>query len=171
MAGKTKRNIKGKEFFTRNRVHPPTTDTPGMGHGSGTKKSTEKVTAFLAVLATATGTVSKACRAIGIDRRTAYNWKEDDEEFSKAWDAAIEESIDALEGEARRRGFEGVDKPVYFQGDRIDTVKEYSDTMLSLVLKGRRANVFRDKVEHSGPEGGAIQHEVTVKFVRAGEKK
>lgn len=165
---RTPRNVGGATFVSKNRTHPRTSDTPGK---FGPKKSPEKMTAFLAVLASPTGTPTKAARAIGIDRRTAYNWKEDDEEFSKAWDAATEESIDALEQEARRRGVEGVDKPVYWQGERIDTIKEYSDTMLSLVLKGRRANVFRDKVEHSGPEGGAIQHEVTVKFVRAGEKK
>lgn len=156
----------------KNPVHPKTTRTPGLGHGTGgqSKKTPHLLVAFLAVLA-AGGSPTKASLAIGIDRRTAYNWKEDDAEFSAAWDAARESGYDGLEDEARRRAVDGVQKSVYFQGVPIDTVTEYSDTLLSLMLKGYRSNVFRDKVEHSGPEGGAIQHEVTVKFVRAGEKK
>lgn len=150
-------------------VHPKTTDTPGPGFG-GTKKSPEKMVAFLAVLADG-GSPIKACRAIGVDRRTAYNWKNDDPEFSAAWDSAREAGYDSLEDEARRRAVDGVQKPIYHAGARIDTVTEYSDQLLAMMLKGYRSNVFRDKVEHSGPEGGAIQHEVTVRFVRAGDKK
>lgn len=156
-----------------NKTRPKTTDTPGLRHGRGGgegKKSPEKMMAFLAMLASG-ASPTKACVAIGIDRRTAYNWKEKDEEFSAAWDSARESGYDLLEDEARRRAVDGVKKAVYFQGVPIDTVIEYSDSLLAMMLKGYRSNVFRDKVEHTGAEGGAIQHEVTVKFVRAGDKK
>ncbi len=146
-----------------------TSSTPGVGAG-GVKESRVTKNAFLAVLATG-GSVAKACKTVGVDRATAYNWRGKDEEFKEAWDAAREDGYDLLEDEARRRAVDGIDKPVYHAGARIDVVKEYSDTLLSLMLKGYRSSVFRDKVEHTGAEGGAIQHEVTVKFVRAGEKK
>lgn len=151
-----------------NKTRPKTTDTPG--NGGGAKESRALKVAFLAVLAVG-GSPTKACMTIGIDRRTAYNWKSKDEDFSEAWDSAREQGYDLLEDEARRRAVDGVKKAVYFQGVPIDTVIEYSDSLLSMMLKGYRSNVFRDKVEHTGAEGGAIQHEVTVKFVRAGEKK
>lgn len=155
---------------SRNRTHPKTSSTPGQFGLS--KKSPETKVAFLAVLATPLGNPTKASRAIGIDRRTAYNWKNSDKDFSDAWDAACEEGVDLLEEEARRRGHDGITVPIFNKdGDQVGERKEYSDTLLGLVLKGRRSKVFRDKLEHSGPDGGAIQHEVTVKFVTAGKAK
>lgn len=152
-----------------NKTRPKTTRTPGPIQDGQSKKSTALLVAFLAVLASG-GSPTKACSTIGIDRRTAYNWKNKDPEFSEAWDSAREQGFDLLEDEARRRAVDGVDKPIYHAGTLINTVKEYSDSLLAMMLKGYRSNVFRDKVEHAGPEGGPIQHEVTVKFVRA-EKK
>lgn len=146
-----------------------TTSTPGLGNG-GTKESRQNKAMFLAVLSQG-GSPTKACRAIGIDRKTAYNWRNKDQDFADAWDSALQEGYDLLEDEARRRAVDGVTKSVYFQGVPIDLITEYSDSLLTLLLKGFRSQIFRDKVEHSGPDGGAIQHEVTVKFVRAGEKK
>lgn len=106
---------------------------------------------FIATLAE-TCNVSEACRAAGIGRTTAYEWKEADEAFAAAWDDAEQEAADKLEREAWRRGVEGTDKPVTFQGRICDTYKEYSDRMLELLLKAHRPDKFveRQKVEQSG---------------------
>lgn len=154
-------------------THAKTTRTPGMGHGHGGpngKKTVENMTAFLAVLAMPTGSVRKACIAIGIDRRTAYYWKEGDEEFRKGWDDACEEGVDGLEEEARRRGYKGVERAIYHQGEVVGHQTEYSDTMLKLVLQGRRNAVFGNKTEVTGAGGGAIQHNVLVEFVKSDKK-
>lgn len=106
---------------------------------------------FLATLAQ-TCNVSEAARAAGIGRSSAYEWREDDETFAKAWDEAEQEAADKLEREAWRRAVEGTDKPVTFQGVITATYKEYSDRMLEILLKGHRPEKFaeRSKVEHSG---------------------
>lgn len=153
-------------------VFAKTTRTPGMGHGTGgklTKKTPQNMEAFLAVMRMPTGSVRKACEVIGIDRRTAFLWKEKDEEFRARWEDAVEDGVDGLEEEARRRGVEGFLKPVSIGGVR-EEVREYSDTMLKLVLQGRRNTVFGHKTEVTGPGGGAIQHNVTVEFVKSDKK-
>ena len=96
--------------------------------------------------------VSEAARAAGIGRRTAYEWRDADEEFATAWAEAEQEAIDKLEREAWRRAVEGVDKPVVHQGVITGTYKEYSDKMLEILLKGHRPERYTDrsKIEHSG---------------------
>src|SRR5262245_24209273 len=48
-------------------------------------------------------TVTKACEALGIGRRTVYDARKNDPEFAAAWDAAYERGTAALEDEAVRR--------------------------------------------------------------------
>lgn len=143
----------------------------GTDNNFGPKDSPAVRVAFLAVLASG-GSPTKAAGAVGVDRRTAYRWKENDAEFAVMWDDAVEAGNDGLEDEARRRAVDGIDKPVTIAGER-EVVKEYSDTLLTLMLKGRRRAVYSDKVDHThgGMGGGPIQHEITVKFVKAGTVK
>ena len=71
--------------------------------------------AFLTAFA-ACGTVTEACRASRIGRRTVYDWLADDEHFARAFDGAREDAADLLEAECRRRGVDGVVEPVYHHG-------------------------------------------------------
>lgn len=89
--------------------------------------------AFLSYLSL-TGNVTRAAEAAGVERPVVYRARERDEAFAAAWDAAIEQSVDALEEEARKRALGG------------------SDTLLIFLLKGARPDRYRDnyKVEHSG---------------------
>jgi hypothetical protein len=128
-----------------------------------TKKTSKKVKAFLETLRL-TANVSKSCQAVLIDRSTAYRWREEDEEFAKAWDEAIEAGYDDLEEEARRRAFEGIIRKKFDKGEPvIDPLtgeqyyeREYSDTLTIFLLKGGRPDKYRERYEHSGPGGGAI---------------
>jgi hypothetical protein len=45
-----------------------------------------------------------AARGAGIDRSTAYNWKNEDKEFSAKWDDAVEMGLDLLETAVFKRG-------------------------------------------------------------------
>ncbi len=101
---------------------------------------------FLEALASS-GNVLVSCRVSGVKRRNAYKHRDRFPAFRRAWDEAIEESTDALEAEARRRGTKGVDKPIYYKGVKIDTVKEYSDTLLIFLLKAHRPEKFRDNYD------------------------
>ncbi len=78
-------------------------------------RTPEKASAFCAALAE-TCNIGKACAAVGMGRRTAYDWRAADASFAAAWDAALKIGITALEDEAHRRAFEGTDKPIVHLG-------------------------------------------------------
>ena len=115
------------------------------------KLTPEKLTAFCAVLAE-TGIVARACEAVAISRQTAYNWRDDDPAFAEAWDRAMRIGVTALEDEAHRRAFEGVDEPVFYQGFETGAVRKYSDTLAIFLLKAHNPDKYREnsKVELTG---------------------
>lgn len=115
-----------------------------------TKRTPEKGEKFLKTLRQTGGNVSRACKAEGIARRTAYDWRNDDADFAAAWDEAVEAGLDDLEQEAYRRAFRGTRKPVYQGGKLAGHVQEYSDTLAIFLLKGGRPNKYRDRQEIIG---------------------
>ncbi|MEE8176746.1 MAG: hypothetical protein V3T65_01985, partial [Acidobacteriota bacterium] len=74
---------------------------------------------FLEALRT-TGLVTDACKIARIGRRTPYDWAQKSEEFAEAMEAARAEGemvlLDEVRKEARRRGIEGWDDPIVYQG-------------------------------------------------------
>jgi len=91
----------------------------------------------------------------------AYKWRAADAEFAKAWDGAVEEALDLLELEARRRAHDGLVKKKFGKdGDPvIDPTtgkqyyeREYSDTLMIFLLKGGRPEKYRENIrqEQSG---------------------
>jgi hypothetical protein len=52
-------------------------------------------------------TPAKAARAAGISRALAYEWREADMAFDRAWADAVAEGVDKLEDEAFRRAHDG----------------------------------------------------------------
>lgn len=101
--------------------------------------------------------IKHACDAAGIDRSSAWRAKQADPEFSVAWDDALEEGVDRAEREAFRRAIEGVEEPVYQGGQLVGTRVSYSDSLLSLVLKGRRKKVYAERTELTGADGGPVK--------------
>lgn len=120
--------------------------------------------------------------------------------YPERFSAAEEIAAQTLEDEAVRRAFEGIDEPQIWQGritykqepvfdaagdvvldsrgrpvtrdtDIPETVKQYSDRLLELLLKRFRPDKYRDRVsaEHSGPGGGPIDATLTVRFVKPAE--
>lgn len=112
--------------------------------------------AFLAHLAEC-GILTDAAAAAGIDRSTVFRRRQDDEEFAQAVDEAIDMAADKLEREARRRAVDGVEEPVYQGGQLVGKRMVYSDSLLALLLKGRRKKVFAERVETTGADGGPVQ--------------
>lgn len=96
--------------------------------------------------------VSAACRKAGISRQYAYQIRDEDGVFKKAWDEALIIATEALEYEARRRAEEGVLDPIYYKDSQVGAVRKYSDTLLIFLLKAHRPETYRDNshVEHSG---------------------
>ena len=149
------------------------------------KLTPEKLTAFCAVLAE-TCNVGRACAAIDISRTTAYEWRDEIPDFKERWDKALKVGVTALEDEAHRRAFEGVDEPLTHQGaisyqtQEVEddngekhyelvkdsngkpvpvTVKKYSDTLAIFLLKAHAPDKYRERsnVELTGADGGPVQ--------------
>lgn len=113
-------------------------------------------------------TVGEACKESNIGYRTSWDWREKDPEFAAAWAAAVEEGVDLLEAEARRRARDGTVKTIYNKdGQVVAEERVYSDPLMTLLLKGRRKQVFSERVEQTGPDGGPVQHKIEVTFVKA----
>lgn len=101
-----------------------------------------------------TGIMQAACFAAGIDRRTAYRVRERDAEWAADWTDALETAADSLEQEAIRRGRDGVLKYVISMGKMVIDqntgdplqVREYSDKMLELTLKGSRPSKYNPQL-------------------------
>jgi hypothetical protein len=100
------------------------------------------------------GNVRASCQAAGITRRAVYKVRERSEEFARQWDEALEEAIDSLEAAAWRRARDGVTRhePIMYQGQKVSekVITEYSDALMTLLLKAHRPEKFRERVEHSG---------------------
>jgi hypothetical protein len=117
-----------------------------------------------------TGNVTMAAQAAGVCRGGAYRARQRHPAFAELWDEAIQESADLLLAEARRRAYDGVDRPVIYQGELQGvwvgpdgqpcpeyaaearfiplTVKEYSDKLLLALLAAYRPEEFGRKVKH-----------------------
>jgi len=105
------------------------------------------------------GNITAAARHVGVKRTTHYIWLEKDKEYAAEFKKAQRAARDALESEAIRRAVYGVDEPVHYKGERIDTIKKYSDTLLIVLLKGHY------------PEKYAERHKVQVLDMKEFEKR
>lgn len=128
------------------------------------KLTQEKKQTFLAHLRE-TGNVTLSARAVAIATMTLYDARKADPAFEAAWKTAIEEAIDVLEEEARRRAFTGVTrkkfhlgKPVFDPLTRKQYVEqEYSDLLLIFLLKAHRPAKYRERYELSGKLGIVLE--------------
>ena len=95
--------------------------------------------------------VYHACKEAGIGRTTVYAWRQEDEKFAKAWDAALADAADVLEASAYQRALEG-------------------DTTLTIfLLKGAKPDKYKERT--STELTGAGGKPLTVAFVSPGEGK
>jgi hypothetical protein len=122
-------------------------------------KADAKREQFLAQVAETGGNISEACRLCGLNRRTVYDWKWNDEEFSRQWDEAVKLGLDALEDEAIRRAYQGVDEPVFYKGAVCGQVRKYSDQLLVQLLRGKKPDVYRERMDMNVSGGLKISHE------------
>lgn len=115
---------------------------------ASTTKSTPKPRrdwrpAFLEDLRT-NGIVSHAAVFAGIDKTTAYAEYHRNKVFAEQWDESIETATDSLEKEAIRRARDGTDEPIYYQGEKVGSVKRYSDALLMFLLRANRTKFRND---------------------------
>lgn len=97
--------------------------------------------------------ISHACRVAGVPRQNVYDWQEHDPEFAAAFHIAESAATERLEREAWRRAVEGTpyERTSYWHGEPVGTDHkiEYSDQLLMLLLRARKPETYREKVDVS----------------------
>ena len=134
---------------------------------SSPKLTQKKQESFLRELASHCN-ATRAAVTVGLDRGHVYQWRRSNPAFALAWDEALKIGAEALEDEAKRRAYEGVDEPVFYQGTQVSTVRKYSDTLLIFLLKGALPEKYaeRAKTELTGNNGGPVQFSDTERAAR-----
>jgi hypothetical protein len=111
--------------------------------------------------------VTRASKKSKVPRSTIYEWLKNIPEFKTNYEASCKIAIDVLQDEAIRRAHEGTVRPVYQGGEKVGSIREYSDTLLIFLLKGLLPETYKDRAqhEHSGKDGGPIETTVTHKVI------
>jgi len=124
-----------------------------------------------------TGLVTEACEIVGIARRTPYDWAKKSEEFAETMEVARADGekllLDEVRKEVRRRGLEGWDDPIVYQGKISKTkdprtgeivpltVRKWSDNLLMFWGKYLDAR-FRDNFPAASTQVGEVKVQVNV---------
>jgi hypothetical protein len=117
--------------------------------------------AFLRALSVC-GKIGEAAEKAGMHRDMHYYWLKTDEKYVEAFEEARQMAGDLAEDEVWRRGFDGFDHPVIYEGKITTTYKAYSDNLAMFSLKGLRPEKYRDNqagVSFQGP----TQINITIK--------
>lgn len=90
--------------------------------------------------------VRAACAMADYGRSSVYDWRKQDAAFAERWKHALDIAGDLLEEEADRRGRDGYDEPVFYQGEERGQKRKYSDALLLARLKAIRPDQYREKI-------------------------
>ncbi len=132
------------------------------------KLSSERKATFLAELARH-GIVARAARAASPHsvRGCVMSFRDEcgrDAEFAADWAEAMEQACGQVESELHRRAVLGYEEPVYQRGEKVGTVRKYSDRLLELRIKSlipayrNHSKVEIDqKVEHAKAASAALE--------------
>ncbi|KPP87965.1 hypothetical protein [Erythrobacter sp. HL-111] len=128
--------------------------------------------AFLRALS-ATHSVTEAARSVGRSRQSAYRLRSrlKGKPFDLAWEVAFHHSYDVLAHAALERALNGVEVPVYYQGEQVGSYRRY-DERLTVALLGRFTLGGNPNFGRLGPmaERHARDFEALLEKVEAGEE-
>ena len=105
------------------------------------------------------GTITAAAKQVELQRDVHYRWLKEDPGYPERFEDAKGAFADRLVAESVRRAVEGTERYVVSAGRLVTdkegeplTERQYSDTLLALLLRGHRPEVYgdRQKIEHSG---------------------
>ena len=129
----------------------------GFGSSSGLKGprgTRARKRKFIAAFSQMPFTVTAAAKAAGIDRRTFYDWLDDDPDFAALTEIAFQDGTDTIEEAVHGRAVNGavIRRRFDSQGNVVAEEISYSDKLADTALKARRPAKYRERVslEHSG---------------------
>jgi len=91
------------------------------------------------------GLVTTSAKAVGLTSRHVKKECEEDEEFAAAFQDALVEYAESIQAELHRRAVEGITEDVYFQGVVCGQKINYSDALLTTLVKAKSPE-FREKL-------------------------
>ncbi len=106
-----------------------------------------------------TGKMGAACEIAGLARSSVYYSRKKLPIFDELYGSIIlfrqQVLLDKLEGAAVTRAVDGVEKGIWYKGDLVGTEKQYSDGLLTTLLKANDPDKYRERsqVDHSGDVG------------------
>ena len=103
---------------------------------SGRLWTLPKQVAFLRQLS-ATHSVSAAAKAVGMSRQSAYRLRSrlKGQAFDLAWDVAFHHSYDNLAHAALDRALNGVEVPVFFQGEQVGAYRKFDERLTVALMQ------------------------------------
>jgi hypothetical protein len=109
------------------------------------------------------GTITGAAKIAGIDPTYHYKWLETDPDYPARFKVTHQTASESLVQEAIRRGREGVEEPTgWYKGEPGGFVRRYSDALLMFLIKGAFPDIYKDRHEHTGKNGGPIEVQSTI---------
>ncbi|GGD55064.1 hypothetical protein GRI62_03700 [Erythrobacter arachoides] len=117
---------------------------------------------FIAHLA-ATGVVIQAAKHIGASMEALYKLRRRPgaEDFSAAWDRAVDAGIGRLEDAAIQRAIVGEERLVVSAGKVLGTERRHNEALVMFLLRTRRADRYAAAVVPGHPLYERIRREVT----------
>lgn len=116
---------------------------------------------FLRVLRDTRCSVRRAAKVSGLNRMLADAMRHRVPTFNQLWQEIYMDATDELEDAAFARAVDGVTKGVYWRGDLVAEEKTYSDALLSMMLQGRKSEIYKNRTatELSGDPNAPIKYE------------
>jgi hypothetical protein len=105
--------------------------------------------------------VSRAASIARVGRQYSYEVRAKNEALAKAWDEAEAHAVDTLESEARRRCYKGTTRPVFYKGERVGHIREFSDLLMMFLLKAHRPSKYRE-LQTAAPSGPPVHVDLHV---------
>jgi hypothetical protein len=132
---------------------------------------------FIDALGT-TGSVAGACAYVGKSRMSAYRLRNraDAGHFRAAWDEALRSVTAILADTAFQRAVEGVQKTIWYKGERIGEETVYNDRLLMYLLRVRDPHNYApvselDRAQRQRPIEPTNRLEATLDAVEAREEE
>jgi ribosomal protein L16 Arg81 hydroxylase len=101
--------------------------------------------------------VTQSAKAANIPLSTLYLWRDRDAKFLDDWLNALAAGYELLEMELLHRARNGVEKPVFRNGEKVATVKEYDNGLAFRLLMAHKDMVARTRAARAENTDRATQ--------------
>ena len=121
----------------------------------GNTRLTDAVKQRYLILVARTGQVCASAYGVGLNKTTIYDCREKDPAFDAAVLEAQERYRDWVDAEIRRRGIEGIEEPVFYQGRVVGWVRKFSDALAIAHAKAHDPR-YREKLQVDATVNGGV---------------